>query len=246
YTNGMAAWNLGCGARVARIVTRRWPRRWERLVADLGLHPDEVRGWEALAAAMYDGFDARSGVIEQFAGYFDREDVDLAALEPRGAPVDLLLGAERVAATQIVEQPGVLLLLQLLPQRFTPEVHRATFAYYDRRTAHDSSLSPSIHALAALRVGDMAAAERHLRAAASIDLDPTAPHAAGGVHLGALGGLWQAVVFGIAGLRLTDEGPSLEPRLPGFVERLSLPFQWRERRWRAEIRLGSARLLEGG
>lgn len=244
YTNGMAAWNLGVGARVARIVTRRWPRRWERLVDALALHPDEVRGWEALAAATYDGFDPRSGVVEQFAGYFEREDVDLAALD--GGPADVLLGADRVAASRIVKQPGALLLLQLLPHRFTPEVHRATFAYYDRRTAHGSSLSPSIHALAALRVGDMANAERHLRAAASIDLDPTTPHASGGVHLGALGGLWQAVAFGVAGLRLTDEGPILEPRLPGFVERLSLPFQWRERRWRAEIRPGSARLLEGG
>ena len=32
-------------------------------------------------------------------------------------------------------------------------------------------------------------------------------NAAGGVHMAALGGLWQAVVFGFAGVSLSAEGP---------------------------------------
>ncbi len=244
YTNGLAAWNLRCGARVARLLARRWPSRFEELAASLGLDHDEPRHWEALAAGTWDGFDAKTGVIEQFAGYFDREDIDLRALEPRTAPVDVLLGHARVQGSQLLKQPDVLLLLHLFPDQYAPEVHRACWAYYDARTAHGSSLSPPIHALAAARVGDLDAAERYLRITAAIDLDDHFGNAAGGVHVGALGGLWQAVVFGLAGLRFTEAGPTLDPRLPACVDRLVIPFTWRERRWRAEVRPGAARLLE--
>jgi trehalose/maltose hydrolase-like predicted phosphorylase len=54
-------------------------------------------------------------------------------------------------------------------------------------------------------------------------------NAAGGVHMGALGGLWQAAVFGVAGLQLREDGIVVDPHLlPGWVE-MVFPVQWRER-----------------
>ncbi len=245
YTNGMAAWNLQRGAEVARIVARRWPARWEALTATMGLTDDEIATWEPRAAAMYIGWDPRTGLIEQFEGYFALEDIDLRALEPRSVPVDVLLGSPRVRASQLVKQADVVLLLQLLGDRFPPEVHEANFRYYEPRTAHGSSLSPPIHALAAARLGDFATADRYLRQTAAIDL--LDGNAAGGIHIGALGGLWQAVVFGYGGLGLGPDGPTLSPRLPGWLRRLSFPFTWREHRYRAHIDLGGGRLVpEGG
>ena len=44
-------------------------------------------------------------------------------------------------------------------------------------------------------------------------------NAAGGVHIGALGGLWQAAVFGVAGLRAREDGIAVDPHLlPGWAE----------------------------
>ena len=43
--------------------------------------------------------------------------------------------------------------------------------------------------------------------AAEIDLADNMGNAAGGVHVGALGGLWQAAVLGFAGLRVCGERP---------------------------------------
>jgi kojibiose phosphorylase len=246
YTNGMAAWNLQRGAEVARRMARAWPERWAALAAALALTPDEPAAWESAAAAMYTGFDPRTGLIEQFAGYFALEDVPLDALEPRTAPVDVLLGADRVRGSQLLKQADVVLLLQLLGDRFPPEVHAANFRYYAARTGHGSSLSPSIYALAAARLGEDVAAERYLRQAASIDLEDHFGNAAGGVHIGSLGGLWQAVVFGYAGLTLGPDGPTLAPRMPPWLRRLTFPFVWRERRFRAEIDAGRARLVPEG
>src|SRR5690606_7949798 len=141
------------------------------------------------------------------------EPIDLAQYEPRTLPIELVLGHEAVRASQVVKQPDVLMLLWLLRDRFSREVIDVNFRYYDPRTAHGSSLSPPIHAALAARLGDSALALRYFRQTAEIDLANNMGNAAGGVHMAALGGLWQAAVLGMGGLSLSDP-PAPDPRLP--------------------------------
>jgi kojibiose phosphorylase len=101
--------------------------------------------------------------------------------------------------------------------------------YYEPRCGHGSSLSPAIHALVAARLGEKALAERYFRQAAEIDLADNMGNAAGGIHAAALGGLWQAAVFGFAGLRFTAAGPEHHPSLPASWRSLSMRFLWRGR-----------------
>ncbi len=227
YTNGMAAWNLECAADTAALIARRWPDRWDDLRRRLRLEPDEPDTWRQLADAVYLPIDPQTGLIEQFQGFFDLEEVDLAAYEPRTAPMDVILGRERTRRSQVLKQPDVLMLIALLWDRFPPRVREANFRYYDPRTGHGSSLSPSIHALLAARLGDTETAARYFRQSAEIDLADNMGNAAGGVHAAALGGLWQAVVFGFAGARFSDRGPAFEPHLPAGWDALRFSLQWR-------------------
>jgi kojibiose phosphorylase len=119
------------------------------------------------------------------------------------------------------------MLIHLFWDEFTPEVREANFRYYEPRCAQGSSLSPCIHALLAARLGDMALAQEYFRQASEIDLSDNRGDAAGGVHAAALGGLWQAAVFGFAGLRLGEDGPQLDPRLPPQWRELSFRIRWR-------------------
>jgi kojibiose phosphorylase len=73
----------------------------------------------------------------------------------------------------------------------------------------------------------MALAEKYFRQASEIDLSDNMGNASGGVHAAALGGLWQAAVFGFAGLRLDEDGPRLDPRLPPEWQELSFRIRWR-------------------
>jgi kojibiose phosphorylase len=123
----------------------------------------------------------------------------------------------------------------LLADRFPPEVRDATFRFYEPRCGHGSSLSPAIYALVAARLGDMESAERYFAEAATIDLKDTFGNAAHGVHIGALGGLWQAVVFGFAGLSFTATGIRLDPRIPSSWGTLAFRIHWRGRRLRIEV-----------
>lgn len=229
YTNGMAQWNLEVGEAVARLLSERWPERWRQLSSALGLDLGEALSWAAAAREIHTGFDARTGLFEQFEGYFALEEIDLAAFEPRNAPIDVLLGRDRIRGSKVIKQPDVVMLLHLLWDRFSPEVRTANFRYYEPRCAHGSSLSPAIHAAVAARLGDMALAERYFRQASEIDLSDNMGNAAGGVHAAALGGLWQAAVFGFAGVRLSDEPPVCEPNLPPHWRELSFRLRWRGR-----------------
>jgi kojibiose phosphorylase len=227
YTNGMAQWTLEAGERVGRLFAERWPSRWRELSDRLHLAPHEPAEWLRVARGLYTGLNESTGLIEQFHGYFALEEIDLAAFEPRSAPMDVLLGRERIQRSKIIKQADVVMLLYLLWDRFPPAVREANFRYYEQRCGHGSSLSPAIHAAVAARLGDVALAERYFRQAMDIDIADNMGNAAGGVHLGALGGLWQAAVFGFAGLRLADHRPEHHPHLPPQWRSFSMRFKWR-------------------
>jgi trehalose/maltose hydrolase-like predicted phosphorylase len=73
-------------------------------------------------------------------------------------------------------------------------------------------------------------AERYLLQALRIDLDFTRKGwagATGGVHIAALGGIWQALAYGFVGMRPQDLGLRFEPHIPAHWGELRLPVQWR-------------------
>jgi trehalose/maltose hydrolase-like predicted phosphorylase len=227
YTNVMAQWNLECATEAVRLLQLRWPQRGGELLARLQVSPGEWEQWPTVAQKMYGGLDPATWLIEQFRGYFDLEPIDLEDYEPRTAPMDVLLGPQRTQQSQVIKQADVVLLLALLWERFPPAVREANFRYYEPRTGHGSSLSPAIHALVAARLGDVALAEQYFRQGAAIDLANNMGNAAGGVHIAALGGLWQATVLGFAGMTIRPDGLAFAPRLPNAWQRLSFPVRWR-------------------
>jgi trehalose/maltose hydrolase-like predicted phosphorylase len=229
YTNVMAQWNLERGAEAVRLLQERWPQRGGEVLARLQVAPAEPEQWLAVAQNLYTGLDPRTRLFEQFRGYFDLEPIDLAAYEPRTAPMDVLLGRQRTQRSQVIKQADVIMLLALLWERFPPSVREANFRYYEPRTAHGSSLSPAVHALVAARLGDVALAERYFHQGASIDLTNNMGNAAGGVHIAALGGLWQAAVLGCAGMALRPDGLAFAPHLPDAWRQLRFPVRWRGR-----------------
>lgn len=229
YTNGMAAWNLRRGLETAALLAERWPEQWQALRARLQLAETELGAWGRIANTMVSGLESQRSVIEQFAGYDQLEEIDLAAHEPRSAPMDVLLGRERTQRAKVVKQADALLLVYLLWAEHPPEVRRATFQYYEPRTAHGSSLSPGIHAAVAARLGDLERALAYFRQTAATDLGDGMGNSAGGVHLGALGSLWQATVMGFGGVELRDEALKLQPRLPAAWRSLGFKLRWRGR-----------------
>jgi trehalose/maltose hydrolase-like predicted phosphorylase len=235
YTNGMATWNLERGLETARLLGRRWPEQWATLRARLGLDEAELVLWETVATKLVDGFDPSSGLFEQFKGYFALEPIDLNAYATRRSPMDVILGAERISRSQVIKQADVVMLFANLWERYTPLSRLINYRYYEPRCGHGSSLSPAVHALIAARLGDAATAERFFHQAGAIDLDDSMGNAAGGVHIAALGGLWQVAVFGFGGLSFERDGLRFAPILPETWTALRFGIRWRGRHARCAI-----------
>jgi trehalose/maltose hydrolase-like predicted phosphorylase len=81
----------------------------------------------------------------------------------------------------------------------------------------------------------VALAQQYLKQAAEIDLGNNMGNAAGGVHAAAIGGLWQAIVFGFAGLQMSPDGLTFSPMLLPHWRRLAFPVEWRKRKLRVCI-----------
>jgi trehalose/maltose hydrolase-like predicted phosphorylase len=150
--------------------------------------------------------------------------------------MDVVLGRERTQRSRVVKQADVVALLALLPRTFGREVEEANFRYYERRCGHGSSLSRGLHAMVAARIGDIELAYRYFRETAAIDMADSLGASAGGVRIAALGGLWQATVFGFAGLGVAADELTIDPRLPHHWRSLQLRVQWRGRQ--IALRLG--------
>jgi trehalose/maltose hydrolase-like predicted phosphorylase len=229
YTNCLAAWLLGRAVEVVTWLGQRHPHRARSLATALGLDDAEPAAWREVAGGLVDGLDPATGLIEQHRGFHQLEGADRAAFEPRTTTLDVLLGWERLAQLKLIKQADVVMLLAVLGDRYPPAVQEANFRYYEPLAVHDSSLSPSMHALVAARLGDLGTAERYLREATGLDLDfEQGVTAAGGVHLAALGGVWQALVLGFGGMRVVGGRPSFTPNVPASWGTLRFRVRWRD------------------
>jgi trehalose/maltose hydrolase-like predicted phosphorylase len=133
----------------------------------------------------------------------------------------------------------VLMLHHLVPDEVAPASLAANLAFYEPRTAHESSLSPGVHAALLARAGRLPEARAMLEQAARIDLDDTSRSTAGGVHIAAMGSVWQALALGFAGARPRGDVLHLDPRLAAGWERLELRLRFREARLRVQVSAGA-------
>lgn len=243
YTNVMAQWTLRRALDAVAELQGRMPERWSELSASLGMSADEPGEWQRVADGMTVLFDPATGLFEQFAGYHDLEEIDLAGHDMSVETMDLVLGWEHLQKTKVLKQADVVMLIFLLWDQFDEKVHAANFGYYEPRTSHDSSLSASFHALVAARLGHLDMAESYLRKAARIDLDFERKGwagASGGVHIAALGGIWQALAFGFLGMRPQDEGVRFSANIPESWGELRMDITFQGARLRVAGRTGGA------
>lgn len=222
YTNILAQWHMRTALGLTHWLQEKAPAAWQKYRRSLRLTQPEIKKWQTVCDHIYIPYDPASGMIEQFSGYFQRRDVNLADLEPRSQSVQSLFGIEEANQTQVIKQPDVLMLLYLLPDLYDERTLHANYHYYTPRTDHTfgSSLGPSIQAIMACRVGDPAAYEHFMRAARA-DLFDVRGNAGDGIHGASAGGLWQAVVFGFAGLHRTSTGWQTRPNLPPSWTRIA-------------------------
>jgi trehalose/maltose hydrolase-like predicted phosphorylase len=220
FTNVMARWNL---RRAADLM-------------DTGPGPTaETRRWRDIADRLVDGYHPATGRYEQFAGYDGLEPLLISDITEPPVAADVLLGRSRIAHSQVIKQPDVLMLHHLVPDEVESGSLAPNVDFYAPRTAHGSSLSPAIMAALLGRAGRADEALRLLRIALVLDLEDESEMTATGLHLATMGGVWQAMLAGFAGVRVRAGVLHVDPVLPTSWPRLGLRFRCLDRHVRLDI-----------
>jgi kojibiose phosphorylase len=238
FTNWMARWHLQTAGDLLSWLETEYPAQAEALRSRLGLTADRLAHWRDVIDQILILHDLETGLMDQFEGFFERKEVDWPAFADRVESMQVLLGIEGANDSQVIKQADVIMLLCLLREQFDRQTWRRNWDVYVPLTDHSygSSLGPAFHAWAACEMDEPETAYEHFMRAARADLQDVRGNAGDGVHAASAGGLWQAVAFGFAGLRLSDGRVALRPRLPQHWRRLAFSVWVHGRRHRITIR----------
>ncbi len=227
YTNLMAERNL----REAFDAVTRHPER----AAELGVDDEEAAAWRDAAQAMLIPYDKELGVHPQAEAFTEHEIWDFGATAADHYPLLLHFPYFDLYRKQVVKQADLVLALHLRGDVFSDEEKARDFAYYERLTVRDSSLSACTQAVVAAEVGHLELAYDYLSETALIDLDDLQHNTRDGLHIASLAGTWIGAVAGFGGMRDHNGILSFAPRLPQALTRLTFRLCFRGRRLLVEI-----------
>jgi kojibiose phosphorylase len=222
----MARWNINRAFEYIELLKMSYLDVWRHLKEKLDLENDELRIWKDVADRLYIPYDEGTGLYEEFEGYFNLEDIVITEFNENNNPIIAWELERRASETTLVKQADVILLQYLLSSFFNQKSKKLNFSYYEPRTTHRSSLSPSIHAIVSNEIGDHNKAYQYFLKAARIDLDDTGSNTIEGIHAASLGGTWQAAINGFAGMRIRDGKVAFNPQLPDKWQKMEFKVQW--------------------
>jgi trehalose/maltose hydrolase-like predicted phosphorylase len=240
YTNIMAVWVLMRALEVLELLPR--PER-DELTARLGIGPEETGRWEEISRRMYVPFHG-DGVISQFEGYADLEELDWEDYQARFGEtrrLDRILEAENDSPNRYKasKQADVLMLFYLLSAGELSDVLtrlgypwsgdqiRPTIDYYLARTSHGSTLSAVVHAWVLARAHRHRALEYFGEALSSDIADIQGGTTEEGIHLAAMAGSLDVVQRCFAGIEIRGDTLWLNPYWPAELGVLELTIRYR-------------------
>ena len=104
---------------------------------------------------MFIPYDDELGVHPQAETFTQHQEWDFAATPPEHYPLLLHFPYFELYRKQVVKQPDLVLAMHLRGDAFSAEQKARNFAYYERLTVRDSSLSAATQAVIAAEVGHL-------------------------------------------------------------------------------------------
>lgn len=228
FTNYTAHWNIQTAIHYVELLRSEKPELYEQLDEKLDLGKAEER-FRHVLDLIYLPQVREDGVLPQDDTYLEKEIIDLTKYKNQQNVGSMFYdyNLEQVNEIQVSKQADVMILMYLLEDLFTADVKRANWEYYEPKTLHDSSLSLSTHSVLASDLGDQELAYDLFRRASEIDLGPNMKTSDAGIHAASLGGIWQAVVNGFGGVRMTGGKLRISPMLPKAWSSLNFSINWK-------------------
>ncbi len=221
---------------------RRHPRELRVLLRKLRIVGELPKFRDAARRLFVPKPDSKTGVIEQFDGYLGLRESTVEELRARMIHPNEYLGAGQGLAvpTKIIKQADVVMMLNLFRTRFSTEIKKANWEYYEPRTEHGSSLSACAYAMVATEFGNLDFAYKYFLKTAKIDLEAKYKVYVGSVFMGgshpaANGGAWMTAVLGFGGVQADEKRVAINPRLCRKWKRLNFHLAYKGDDFRMNI-----------
>ena len=242
YTNIMAKWCLLTAYKYYNVLKKNNSKFLAGLSKTTFLTEKEVKKWKYVASRI-DIKKREDNVIEEFDGFFKKKMIDLVMFDENNIPsLPDGIKVKDYNKTQLVKQADVLMFLFLLSDVFNEKTKESNFWYYYNRTLHKSSLSVSMHALMALEVGAISQAYQFFNVALRADISNLHGNTSEGMHAASLGGVWQAVIHGFAGVRGLNGLLCVNPRVPRTWRNIKFALFWKKDILRFEVKHNEVRI----
>ena len=240
YTNFMAVWVL---KTALNVIDHLDESRREELFSKLDIPEDEMVRWDAISCKMYIPF-LENGVISQFEGYENLEELDWDHYREKYGEdmrLDRILEDEGDSTNNYKagKQADVLMLFYLFSSEeltgiferlgydFDPASIPDNIKYYEKRTAHGSTLSRIVFSWVWSRANREKSWYNFETALMSDLKDVQGGTTPEGIHLGAMAGTVDLVQRCYTGLEVRDDILWLNPALPSDIECLRFRIRYR-------------------
>ncbi|WP_338809733.1 glycoside hydrolase family 65 protein [Neisseria leonii] len=225
YTNTLAVWVLNYTLESLA----KYPR------PDLNITAEETAKWQDIAANMYYPYDEGLAVFVQHDGFLDKDLRPVSELKPEDLPLNQKWSWDKILRSPFIKQADVLQGIYFFGNRFSLDEKRRNFEFYEPMTVHESSLSPSVHAILAAELGMEDKAVEMYERTARLDLDNYNNDTEDGLHITSMTGSWLAIVQGFAQMKTWDGKLSFAPFLPAAWKGYAFHINYRSRLLKIEV-----------
>lgn len=212
YTNCCAKYNLNWAVKFCGILKEQG--KLEKISEKISLKEMEIDEMKRAADAMYLPYDEKEGINPQDDSFLNKPVWDIANTPKEKFPLLLHYHPLYLYRYQVCKQADTVLAYFLFEEEQPREVMEKSYNYYEKITTHDSSLSTCVFSIVASRLGMQEKAYHYFGDSAKLDLEDTHNNTRYGIHTANMGGCYMAIVYGFAGLRITEKGISINPFLP--------------------------------
>lgn len=212
YTNLNAQYNLHWAVKLYDLLEKSGKLR--EVAEKIHLTKEEILEFERAEKAMYLPYDEELGINPQDDSFLKKEVWDIAGTPKENFPLLLHYHPMYIYRYQVCKQADTVLAHFIFEDAQDMETIRRSFAYYEKVTTHDSSLSTCIFSIVASRLGMEEKAYEYFGDSAKLDLFNTHHNTKDGIHTANMGGNYMAIVYGFGGFRLKENGAWFAPALP--------------------------------
>ncbi len=226
YTNSMAKFHLEWAVKLSNMLESKYHREFKKLQAKLGISQGEIQQMAQAAEKMRLPFDEKIGIHMQDDGFMQKAEWDFKSVPKENYLLLLHYHPMHIYRHKVLKQADTILSYVLLDNT-EESIMSSAYDYYKQRTTHDSSLSPCVHSMMASRIGRAKEAYDFFMSTICLDLDDINKNTKDGLHIANAGGAYMAMVYGFAGLRITEAGLRLRPIKPGVWDGYSFRINYR-------------------